>query len=175
MSRVLLVPVPELPAPPADSDISSPLVILIAAICGVSSIIFAIHVIRVIYHRSRSRRPLAAILITGSVMIISALLAGLIDGIQREAQQEALFDHRLMEYAAQEDAVAGIERSFGIAFEASFPSIPLEKAGWPEQEAVTLPDGTSATCWIDIEDDLYVVLCGGDSPETSTRLKPVER
>ncbi|MGN8244448.1 hypothetical protein ACTHAM_001351 [Cellulomonas soli] len=165
--------VPDVPPAPQFSDISSPLVITVGVISVLTAVVFGVHVIRMILNVSRTRRPIAVTLTLAAIMLVTALATAGIDTIQRDAEQQERDEHWELEQAAEATVIGRLEESYGITFTDSMPIIPIRAAHAPREEDVRLPDGTETTCWIDIEDDHYALLCGGDSLETSTRLDPV--
>ncbi|MGN8244447.1 hypothetical protein ACTHAM_001350 [Cellulomonas soli] len=165
--------VPDLPPPPVTNGEGGPLTWIFGAIAIGFAIAFVVLVIRVEFGWSTSRRPmrLVAILSGGGMVFIGASYISFQITVDGEVRARA--ENRALERAAEATAITGLESTYGIKFTSSSPIIPVRADDAPWEEPVTLPDGTDTTCWIDIEDGYYVLLSGGDSVETSTRLEQV--
>jgi len=173
MRTSALVPVPVLPPMPEQVDLSSPLVLVIAALCAIAAVVFGIHVIRVIFGASRSIHPLRTGLTVGGLMVALAFTAAIIDTHQRNAADQRVAEWHELEIAAIRDTVRALEDAYGITFDRSSVFVPVVARDWPSEEPVTLLDGTSTTCWFATDDGHYAVTCGGDTFETSDPLAPL--
>lgn len=167
--------VPDLPPEPPVAGGAGPVVIWSGLVFVGFVITFTGLVVRSILGIVKSQRPLrlVAILVAGCFGSLGVVYMA--HQAQTTGEDRAYDEYWRLEMAAQDAVRSELERTYEIAFVGSIPIFPMEERPWPSEEAVTLADGTRDTCWIDIEGDHYVLLCGGDSPETSTRLEPVAR
>ena len=167
--------VPDLPPEPPLAGGAGPVVIWSALVFVGFVITFTSFVVRSILGIVKSQRPfrLLVILVAGCFGSLGGVYIA--HRAQTTGEDRAYDEYWRLEMAAQDAVRSELERTYGIAFVGSIPIFPMAERPWSSEEPVTLADGTRATCWIDIEGDHYVVLCGGDSPEASTRLEPVAR
>lgn len=167
--------VPDLPPAPELSGSGGPVSYALAAITVMFIVLFVGMVVRAELGVLASRRPLRLVAILATGLVVSAGGSYVAFRVHVDAERREFSKHLRETVDARGRALAALEREYGISFDASLPIVPLDESHAPREEPVTLPDGTSVTCWIDIEGDHYVVLCGGDSPQTSAQLDPVAR
>lgn len=168
----LAVPVPVLPPEPVTSNLAGPVTWVLGGLGAVLAFVFAGYVIRVVYGRARSDNPFRVALAIGVPALVLVLAAAGTDIHRRGTEARARTEFGTLAVAAGDEAQAQLERAYGITFASASPLVPVLPDEAPTRQRVVLPDGTTAECFLDIEDQHYVVLCGGDTPETSVPLVP---
>lgn len=168
------VPVPVLPPEPADYSIH-PIAAVLLCIMGVAVIAFGWVVLRYSYQGPRTGQPPPWRLVRRLVGVAGVAFAvGLTIATVGEHRAEVAgreYEGTLGTATAQ--VRERLEQVYGVTWQ-YYSYIPVEDDDWGRTELL-LPDGSAQDCFIVTEDGYYAIRCGGDTPDESEALEPVDR